>query len=108
MTEPADVIVRYVVSGGLARVVVVVATDLVREAARRHDATIGAAMAMGRAATAGLLLATLTKGDERVTLQVLGDGPLGALTVDAKADGTARVFVKNPVSYTHLTLPTKA
>ena len=91
-----DVIVRYLAGGGTARVVVVVATELVREAARRHDATVGAAVAMGRAATAGLLLATLTKGDERVTLQILGDGPLGALTVDAKADGTARVFVKNP------------
>ena len=44
-----------------------------------------AAIAVARAATAGLLLATLTKDEERVTLQILGDGPLGTLTVDAAA-----------------------
>jgi len=43
-----------------------------------------------------LLLATLTKGDERVTLQILGDGPLGAITVDATSEGAARVFLKHP------------
>jgi len=44
----------------------------------------------------GLLLATLTKDDERVTLQVLGDGPLGGVTVDANGSGTARAYVKHP------------
>src|SRR4029079_2018900 len=31
-----------------------------------------------------------------VTLQVLGDGPLGGITVDAHGDGTARAYVKHP------------
>jgi len=51
---------------------------------------------MGRAAVAGLLLATLAKDEERVTLQILGQGPLGAVTVDASGAGTARVFVTKP------------
>ena len=53
-------------------------------------------MALGRGLTAGLLLATLTKDDERVTLQILGNGPLGGITVDANAAGTARAYVKHP------------
>ncbi|MEO8212563.1 MAG: Hsp33 family molecular chaperone HslO, partial [Myxococcales bacterium] len=91
-----DVIARCVVASGAARVVVVTATEFAREAARRHDARAAAAIAMGRAGIAGLLLATLTKGDERVTLQLLGNGALGSLLVDASSDATARVFVANP------------
>jgi len=95
--DPAgDRLVRAIVDDGAARVVVAIATGVAREAARRHDAGPVAAVAMGRAATAGLLLATLTKNDERVTLQILGNGPLGTLTVDAGSAGTARVFVTNP------------
>jgi molecular chaperone Hsp33 len=95
-TETTDLVVRFVVADGAARVVVVVATDLAREAARRHAASGAAALAMGRAGAAALLLATLTKGDERITLQILGNGPLGALTVDASSTGAARMFVGNP------------
>ncbi len=49
-----------------------------------------------RGVTAGLLLATLTKDDERVTLQILGDGPLGGVTVDATAAGRVRAYLKRP------------
>jgi molecular chaperone Hsp33 len=91
-----DRLARALVGDGAARVVVALATGVAAEAARRHEAGPAAAVAMGRAATAGLLLATLTKDDERVTLQLLGKGPLGTLTVDASSSGTARVFVTNP------------
>lgn len=94
--ENLDLIARYIVADGAARAVVVLGTELTREAARRHVASGAAALAMGRAGIAGLLLATLTKDDERVTLQILGNGPLGALTVDASGAGTARMFVGNP------------
>ena len=94
--QAGDRLVRAIVDDGAARVVVAIATGVAGEAARRHDAGPVAAVAMGRAATAALLLATLTKDDERVTLQLLGNGPLGTLTVDAGSGGTARVFVTNP------------
>ncbi|HVU50415.1 MAG TPA: Hsp33 family molecular chaperone HslO [Polyangia bacterium] len=102
MTEPEDAarddgedeILRATVGGGAARVVAVTATGVAREAIRRHDATGAAAVVLARGVTAGLLLATLTKDEERVTLQLLGDGPLGGVTVDATATGTARAFVK--------------
>jgi molecular chaperone Hsp33 len=46
---------------------------------------------LGRALTAGCLLATLTKNDdERVRIQLRGVGPAGALLVDARSDGTVR------------------
>src|SRR6516164_5085294 len=94
--ESQDEIVRCLLADLPVRVVVAVTTDVAREAARRHDAGAAGAIALGRGLTAGLLLATLTKDDERVTLQVLGDGPLGGITVDAHGDGTARAYVKHP------------
>jgi molecular chaperone Hsp33 len=91
-----DEIVRAVLRAHPVRIVAVTTTGVTAEAARRHQASRAGALALGRGLTAGLLLATLTKDDERVSLQVLGDGPLGGITVDATAAGTARAYVKNP------------
>jgi molecular chaperone Hsp33 len=91
-----DTIVRCVLPDLAVRVVAAITTQTAREAARRHGASPGVAAALGRATTAGALLATLTKDMERVTLQLLGGGPLGPVTVDSSSDGATRVFVKHP------------
>jgi len=78
----------------------VTATAAVQEMARRHGVVGLPAVALGRAATAGLLLATLTKNEEQVTLQVLGDGPLAGVTIDARSSGKVRGFVKRPQAVT--------
>jgi molecular chaperone Hsp33 len=89
-------IARCILDGGAARLVAALTTPAVREAVRRHDATRLAALALARGATAGLLLSTLTKDQERVTLQLLGDGPFGGITVDASSSGEVRAFLRNP------------
>jgi molecular chaperone Hsp33 len=71
-------------------------TGIAREAARRHGAVGGTVAALGRAAACGLLLATLTKERERLTAQILGNGPLGAVVIDADGTAAVRVYVKNP------------
>jgi molecular chaperone Hsp33 len=96
MLPMTDTIVRCVLRDPPLRVVAVTSTGVVREAARRHRAAGGAQVALGRGATCGLLLATLTKGGEQVTMQVLGSGPLGGLLVDATDAGHVRVSIKNP------------
>ncbi|HEX3902735.1 MAG TPA: Hsp33 family molecular chaperone HslO, partial [Polyangia bacterium] len=73
-TDSTDEVVRCVLEGLPVRLVAATTTTAVREAARRHDAGSAATLALSRGLTAGLLLATLTKDDERVTLQILGDG----------------------------------
>jgi molecular chaperone Hsp33 len=92
----SDVILRCLLPDPPVRVVAAMTTETAREAARRHRAGPGVAVALGRAATAGALLATLTKDVERVTLQILGTGPLGAITVDVTSAGGVRAFVKHP------------
>ena len=96
LDHAGDEIVRGVLADLPVRVVAALTTGVVREVARRHQAAPAGAIGLGRGLTAGLLLATLTKDDERVTLQVLGDGPLGGVTVDANGSGTARAYVKHP------------
>jgi molecular chaperone Hsp33 len=95
-TLAVDHLVRALLPQHNIRVVAAVTGEVAREAARRHGAVGGAAAALGRAATAGLLLATITKDRERLTAELQGDGSLGTLMVDASAGGTVRVYVKNP------------
>jgi molecular chaperone Hsp33 len=99
-----DEIARCLLPDQAVRVVSAVTTATAREAARRHGARGGVAAALGRTTTAGALLATLTKDVEGVTLQIIGDGALGAITVDASSQGGVRAFVKNP----HVPIPARA
>ncbi len=78
------------------RLVVALCTDLCQDAALRHHASPAAACALGRGLLAGVLLATLTKTEERVTIQIQANGPLRGLTVDAYGDGLVRGFPHAP------------
>jgi molecular chaperone Hsp33 len=94
----SDHLVRCLLGQRPIRVVAALTTATSREASRRHDLDPGARVAVARAATAGLLLATLTKGNERVTVQLLGNGSLGSLSVDANDAGEVRAYVRNPTA----------
>lgn len=86
-----DRLIRGVSGDEEVRVVAAVTTDTVREACRRHDAVGAEAIILGRLITAASLLATLTKrDDERVRIEVRGNGPLGRALADAHGDGTVR------------------
>ncbi|HEX2570123.1 MAG TPA: Hsp33 family molecular chaperone HslO [Polyangia bacterium] len=96
----SDVLVRTIDRASGVRVVAALTTELVREAARRHHASGLGACALGRALTSSLLLATLTKGGERVTVQIRGDGPLGGVTADATDNGEVRGYLLRPEAAT--------
>jgi molecular chaperone Hsp33 len=91
----ADEILRGLCQHHDVRVVVALTGESSAEAARRHEASSVAAAAMARAGTAALLLATLTKGEERVMVQLRGGGPLGLCGADARARGEVRMMVQH-------------
>ena len=95
-----DVLLLATVAGGSARLAVATTTQLVEDARRRHDTFPTATAALGRTLTAGLLLASNLKGEDTLTIRVLGDGPLGAIIVSADAWSTVRGYVQEP--HTHL------
>ena len=94
----ADELVRALIRGGTVRVVAAVTSDLLREGARRHEAHGDTVLALGRVSAAALLLATHGKDQQRVTLQMHGDGPLGSVTADALASGGVRMYAHAPVA----------
>jgi molecular chaperone Hsp33 len=91
-------LLRGVAARGGIRVIAADTTRLVDEACRRHETTATAGAALGRTLTAALLLShTLLKNpQDRVTLRLRGDGPLGGVIADAGLDGNVRGYVKNP------------
>jgi molecular chaperone Hsp33 len=96
MSATPDVLVRAIAPDDDLRIIAAITTEAVREAVQRHGLKGAPAMVIGRAITSGVLLATMTKGDERVTLQLAGDGPLRSVTSDARADGDVRACVARP------------
>lgn len=78
------------------RVYAAVTTKLVHEASQRHGCGALASAALGRTMTGALLLAATLKEKECITIKFRGDGPLGAITADASADGAVRGYVAHP------------
>ena len=91
-----DELVRTLSADGSVSIRVLSATNLVREAVRRHQTSPAASVALGRALMGGLLLASEAQDGERVQIQMRGDGPLGRVLVTADSGGAVRGYVQHP------------
>ncbi len=91
-----DVLTRATADG--VRIYALNTTNLVREAAKKHGCSHLASAALGRAMNGALLLAATMKDNERISLRLKGDGPLGEVVADA--EGTCvRGYVENPDAF---------
>ncbi len=104
MSQIPDEIVRGLCREGRARILTCTTTGLVNELQRRHQSWPVATAALGRTASIAAMMGAMLKGNDRLTLQIQGDGPLGSILVDADAQGHVRGYVKNP----HVHLPSNA
>lgn len=71
-------------------------TEIVREAARRHEASPVATAALGYGLTGAALLGSLLKLRQRLAIKIEADGPLRKLVVEANADGQVHGYVAEP------------
>ena len=101
-----DYMVKSIINDGMFRAYVVDATNLVQEAQTRHDTWSASSAALGRSLVGTLLLASsVLKGEEKMTVRIQGDGPVGGIVVDGNANGTVKGYLQDP--HVHLPLNSK-
>lgn len=92
----SDYLIRALAFEGQVRAYAIRSTDTVGEAQRRHDTWPTASAALGRAISATTMMGAMLKGNDKITVNIQGGGPVGAIVVDSNATGEIRGYVKNP------------
>ncbi|MGO1060703.1 Hsp33 family molecular chaperone HslO [Planococcus sp. FY231025] len=94
-----DYLVKALAYDGQIRAYATRTTLAVGEAQRRHYTWPTASAALGRSMTASVMLGAMMKGEEKLTIKINGNGPLGTILVDANAKGEVRGYVSNPQTH---------
>lgn len=90
-----DYLVRAIGFNGQVRAFAVRTTETVGEAQRRHNTWPTASAAIGRSMTATVMMGAMLKGDDKLTVKIEGNGPIGPMVIDTDAHGHVRAFVTN-------------
>ncbi|MQW23481.1 MULTISPECIES: Hsp33 family molecular chaperone HslO [unclassified Lactococcus] len=90
-----DKIIKSISKKGHFRAFVLDATETVRTAQERHQTWPTSTVALGRTLIAAQILGANEKGDEKITVKVLGDGALGAIVAVADSHGNVKGYVQN-------------
>lgn len=88
-----DILTKGTAEG--VRIYALCTTNLVQEAADRHHTSHLASAALGRAMNGALLIAATMKDNERITLRLKGDGPIGEVIADVEGTNV-RGYVGDP------------
>ena len=91
-----DRLLKGITNDGFFRISVVKTTDVVKAAKANHNLSPLATVLLGRTLTGALLLASELKGEERIRLQLQGNGSIGTIIAEANAVGESRGYVHNP------------
>lgn len=79
------------------RIYVINATDMVEEARKVHDTWSTITAALGRAMIGTTLLgATLKNEQDKLTVRINGDGPVGHIVADSNMHGDTKAYAANP------------
>ena len=92
-----DYLVRATAADAQIRAFAVTSAGLVEEARKRHDLSPVVTAALGRLMTGACMMGSMLKGEKDIlTLQINGDGPIGAMTVTADAKGNVKGYAQAP------------
>ena len=93
----SDYIVRAIAAKGQIRAFAATTKDTVEKARQLHNTSPIATVALGRLLTGGAMMGVTMKSDADIlTVQIKGNGPIGAMTVTADPKGNVKGFVGNP------------
>ena len=93
-----DTLIHGIAADGTVRCVAAVTTNLVREAAARHETAPTATAAFGRVLTGTLLLGATYKDFDRLTVRLECQGIVEGIVAEANSRGGVRGYVKNPLA----------
>lgn len=97
MSNYQDYIVRASAADGQIRVFAATTRDLVEKARKIHGTSPVATAALGRLLTGAAMMGSMMKGmSDVLTVQIMGDGPIGSMTVTADSMSRVKGFVQNP------------
>lgn len=97
MIDMKDYMVRGTAANDELRVFACTSAELVEKARSIHDTTPVVTAALGRLLSAATMMGSMMKGEKDVlTLNLNGDGPVGAVCVTANSKGDVKGFVNNP------------
>lgn len=97
-----DYLVRGMVESKNCRVFACTTTNLVEVARKHHNLWPTASAALGRVMSATLMMASMNKNNEKMTVTINGGGPIGTIMAVTSGTGTIKAFVSNPeVHYTY-------
>lgn len=91
-----DYLVKSTLYDGMVRAYAAVTTHSVEEARERQDSWATTTAALGRTMTSTVLMGAMLKGEDKLTVKIEGNGPIGQIVADANAKGEVRGFVNNP------------
>ena len=92
-----DYIVRATAAGETVRAFAIRSTNLTAEAREIHHTFPVVTAALGRLLSAGAMMGSMMKGEnDKLTIQVKGDGPIGQRTVTVDSHGNVKGFPADP------------
>lgn len=95
----ADRLVKFLAHADMVTVCCVDTTELVEKARKIHKMNPTPTAALGRVLTMGAIMGATLKGEnEKVTVQILGDGALGSILVVANAKAEVKGYVSNAMA----------
>ncbi len=93
----SDYLIRATAANAQIRAFALTSRDLVETARSRHNLSPVVTAALGRLMTGAVMMGGMLKGEkDMLTLQVNGDGPVGALTVTADSKGNVKGYANVP------------
>lgn len=92
-----DYIIRATAAGETVRAFAIRSTELTAEARELHHTFPVVTAALGRLLSAGAMMGSMMKGEnDKLTLQMKGDGLIAQMTVTADSHGNVKGFPANP------------
>jgi len=91
-----DYLIKALAFNNECRIYAAKTTLMVEEARKRHQTLRTASAALGRTMTATAMMGAMLKGEERLSVAINGNGPVGKIIVNANSHGEVAGYIENP------------